>query len=242
MNKVGEEVDHSPQAIASRLLKGPRQSYLRDWVYGGIDGAVTTFAVVTGVIGAQLSTKTILILGFANLIADGFSMAISNFLGTKAEEDERKHFSAVEQREIERTPEGEREEVRQILRAKGFEGDLLERSVDMFTSNRSRWVQFMLTEEYGLPLVTRSPWRAAFATLSAFCLCGLIPLLPFLFRAKNAFFISSLFTAIVFFAIGSFKSKWSITSWWRSGITTLWVGGMAAVLAYSVGVFLKGLS
>src|SRR3954454_13682582 len=72
------EHDHSPEAISRRLAGNPRQNYLRDWVYGGIDGAVTTFAVVAGVVGAGLSARTVLILGAANLLADGFSMAASN--------------------------------------------------------------------------------------------------------------------------------------------------------------------
>ena len=82
------EHDHSPQAIRARLAKGTRPNYLRDWVYGGIDGAVTTFAIVAGVAGAQLSTKIVVILGMANLLADGFSMAASNYSGTKTEVDD----------------------------------------------------------------------------------------------------------------------------------------------------------
>ena len=78
------EHGHHPHEIAKRLEQGPRVSYLRDWVYGGIDGTVTTFAVVAGVTGASLSTKALLILGVANLLADGFSMAAANFSGTKS--------------------------------------------------------------------------------------------------------------------------------------------------------------
>ena len=80
--------DHSTEAIRERLESGNEASYLRDWIYGGIDGAVTTFAIVSGVIGADLSTKVILILGAANIVADGFSMAASNYTGTKAENEE----------------------------------------------------------------------------------------------------------------------------------------------------------
>jgi len=112
------EHEHSIEAIQQRLSEGPRHNYLRDWIYGGIDGSVTTFAVVTGVIGAQLSPIVILIMGFANLLADGFSMAASNFLGTKAEHDDIRRVEAIEHRHIELTPEGEREEVRQILRGR----------------------------------------------------------------------------------------------------------------------------
>ena len=73
------EHEHTPTAIRERLAAGPRNSYLRDWVYGGIDGSVTTFAVVTGVVGASLSPTVVLILGVANLLGDGFSMAASNY-------------------------------------------------------------------------------------------------------------------------------------------------------------------
>src|SRR6266567_4071120 len=89
------EHEHSAEAIERRLAAGPRHNYLRDWIYGGIDGSVTTFAVVSGVAGARLSTWVILVMGFANLFADGFSMAASNFLGTKAEHEDLHRLEAV---------------------------------------------------------------------------------------------------------------------------------------------------
>ena len=100
------EHDHSPEAISRRLAGSPRQNYLRDWVYGGIDGAVTTFAVVAGVVGAGLSARTVLILGAANLLADGFSMAASNYSGTKTEKDDKDRLRAVEERHIDLDPGG----------------------------------------------------------------------------------------------------------------------------------------
>ena len=236
------EHGHTLEAIRERLSSGPRHNYLRDCIYGGVDGAVTTFAVVAGVVGAELSTAVVLIMGFANLAADGFSMAASNFLGTKAEREDFERLEAVERRHIEIIPEGEREEVRQIYRGKGFCGDDLERVVALITADRSRWVRTMLTEEYGLPAEVRSPLKAALATFVAFCLCGLVPLLPYVFGARDAFRLSTLLTAGVFFAIGSLKSRWSTASWWRSGLSTLAVGGLAASLAYAVGLLLRDLS
>jgi VIT1/CCC1 family predicted Fe2+/Mn2+ transporter len=236
------EHDHTPEAIRERLEGGPLHSYTRDWVYGGIDGSVTTFAVVAGVIGADLSPAIVLVIGMANILADGFSMAASNFLGTRTEHEELSHLEAIEHRHIERDPEGEREEVRQIYERKGFEGDDLHRVVELITSDRTRWVRTMLTEEYGLPQEVRSPWRAAAATFSAFFVCGLVPILPFVFKASGAFLLSTVLTGFVFFAIGSLKSRWSTISWWRSGLTTLVVGSIAAALAYATGVLLKGLS
>src|SRR5262245_30908329 len=226
------EHSHSSEAIEQRIAGGPGHNYLRDWIYGGIDGAVTTFAVVSGVVGAQLSTWVILVMGFANLFADGFSMAASNYLGTKAEHDDLKRLEAIENRHIDLAPEGEREEVRQIYLNKGFTGADLERAVDLITSDRKRWVDTMLREEYGLPQEVRSPWSAALATFSSFLVCGLIPLLPYLFRMNSAFRLSVVMTGVVFFSIGSLKSRWSTASWWWSGLSTLLVGGVAATLAY----------
>jgi VIT1/CCC1 family predicted Fe2+/Mn2+ transporter len=235
------EHEHSIEAIAARLAAGPRQNYLRDWIYGGIDGAVTTFAVVSGVAGAQLSPWIILALGFANLFADGFSMAASNFLGTRAEQDDWHRLEATENRHIDLAPEGEREEVRQIFQLKGFAGQDLERIVQLVTADRERWVRTMLTEEYGLPREIRSSWIAAISTFGAFLTCGLVPLVPFLFKFSHALEVSIIMTGTVFLAIGSAKSKWSTSSWWRSGLTTLLVGAIAAALAYAAGVLLKSL-
>ena len=233
------EHEHSIEAIRNRLASGPRQNYLRDWIYGGIDGSVTTFAVVTGVTGARLPAIVIVIMGFANLIADGFSMAASNFLGTKAEHDDFRRLESIERRHIELAPEGEREEVRQIFASKGFNGADLDRVVELITSDRERWVQTMLRDEYGLPHAARSPWLAAASTFSAFAICGFAPLIPFLLGISNAVQVSIVLTGIIFFAIGSTKSLWSTASWWGSGLSTLFVGAIAASLAYVVGIGLS---
>ena len=236
------EHEHSTEAIKERLAAGPRHNYLRDWIYGGIDGSVTTFAVVTGVVGAHLSPAVILILGFANLLADGFSMAASNFLATRAEHDDMKHIEAIEQRHIDVDPEGEREEVRQIFATKGFAGDDLQRVVELITADRVRWIRTMLTEEYGLPHEARSPGIAGVCTFSAFMVCGLVPLAPFLVGVTEPFLVSMILTGAVFFAIGSVKSRWSTASWWQSGLSTFIVGGAAAAIAYVVGIVLRDLA
>jgi VIT1/CCC1 family predicted Fe2+/Mn2+ transporter len=236
------EHEHSPTAIRERLSTGTKHNYLRDWIYGGVDGAVTTFAVVSGVAGARLSTSIILVMGFANLLADGFSMAASNFLGTRAEHEDLLRLEEVEHRHIDLEPEGEREEVRQIFQQKGFTGADLERIVELVTANRERWVRTMLSEEYGLPRSVRSAWIAAFSTFTAFVICGLVPLLPYLFSFESSLKTSVVMTAVVFFVIGAVKSRWSTASWVRSGISTLLVGGVAAALAYVAGLVLKDLT
>ncbi|MCP4181834.1 MAG: hypothetical protein GY761_00725 [Hyphomicrobiales bacterium] len=232
---------HGVQEISQRLAQDKKPNYIRDWVYGGIDGTVTTFAIVTGVIGAQLSVKIIIILGVANLLADGLSMAAGNYSATKTEIDDRERIREVERRHIENFPEGEREEIRQILAAKGLTGENLEDAVTAISSDESSWINFMLNEEYGLAASLRSPVSSAIATFLAFVLCGSVPLLPFVFFESDVFVISLTMSGMVFFLIGAVKSRWALAPWWRSGIETFIIGMVAAGCAYLVGYLLSDI-
>lgn len=236
------EHEHTREAIRQRLAAGPPRSYLRDWIYGAIDGIVTTFAIVSGVVGARLASHVILILGTASLVADGFAMAAGDYLATRSEEEEFHHAAAVERRHIEKFPEGEREEVREILRTRGIPSDLLDRIVASITADRNLWIDVMLRDEYGMPDAVRSPWRAAMVTFSAFLVCGLVPLIPFVAGLKNAFWVAAAVTGLMFVLIGALKSRWSIRPWWYSGLTTLAIGGGAAAVAYAIGAWLRGLT
>lgn len=226
---------HDQDDIKDRLSSGPGKSNLKDMIYGGIDGAVTTFAIVAGVQGAGLSANIIVALGVANIVADGFSMAASNYSGTKAELDDRVRIVQIEQRHIDIYPDGEREELRQILRNRGLSGDALDAATDQIASDRDKWVELMLTDEYGLTRDDPAPLRAALATFGAFLIAGSVPLLPFVLGVDGAFAISIVATLLTFFAIGAAKSRWSLAKWWRSGGETLLIGGVAALLAYAVG-------
>ncbi|NOD62562.1 MULTISPECIES: VIT1/CCC1 transporter family protein [unclassified Ruegeria] len=226
---------HSPQEIAERINAPPGRGVLRDVVYGGIDGSVTTFAIVAGVAGAGLSPFVIVALGLANVLADGFSMAAGNYSGTKAELDNIRRIRAVEERHIALYPDGEREEVREILAQKGLSGDVLTEATAEITSSHENWINLMIEGEYGLGSVDPHPLKAALATFFAFLVAGMIPLLPFLASVPNAFAMSAWMTMGVFFAIGALKSRWSLSPWWRSGIETLLIGGLAALIAYLVG-------
>ncbi len=233
------EHSHDPGDIARRLQDGPRISYLRDWVYGGIDGTVTTFAIVAGAVGADLSNRFLLILGVANLLADGFSMAAANYSGTKAEIEEYSLVREMEERHIDTEPEGEREEIRQIFMAKGFKGRALKDAVDVITAEKERWIDTMMTEEHGLPRVTRSPVTAGLVTFLAFVACGFLPVAPFAFGVHASIVVSVAMAAFTFFLIGSLRSRWSPVHWLRAGTETLVIGLVSAGVAYLVGDFLK---
>lgn len=235
------EHGHSREQIRARLARGPRASYVRDLVFGGIDGAVTTFAIAAGAVGADLSTRVVLILGAANLLADGFSMAAANYSSTRTEAEEYAQLRAMEERHIDIEPDGEREEVRQILAAKGFDGDGLDRAVAVITADRRRWVDVMMADEHGLQPVTRTPLRSAAATFAAFVACGAVPLLPFMLGLPASIATATALTGVTFFAIGSLRSRWSPQSWWRAGLGTAVIGLAAAGVAYAAGNLLARL-
>jgi VIT1/CCC1 family predicted Fe2+/Mn2+ transporter len=235
---------HEAVAIELRLAAAKRSSYLGDAVLGAIDGCVTTFAVVAGTAGAALPPKVAIILGFANLVADGFSMAASNYQRAKSECQLLERARAEEEMHVREVPDGEREEVRQIFYAKGFRGELLEDIVAGITSNRKLWVDTMLTEELGLRLDMPEPRLAALATFAGFMLAGLLPLLPYLLPGLSqalVFPLSAAATAVTFIVIGTLKGRVLRHPPLRSGLETLLVGGAAAVLAYAVGILLRQL-
>ena len=240
------EHEHTPAAIAARLKMNTDHQGVGDFVLGAVDGTVTTFAIVAGVAGAELAAGVALVLGLANVLADGFSMAVSNYLKSRSDAHIVEHYRRIEEKHIDVDPEGEREEIRQIYIAKGFSGEMLENIVDVIAADRQRWVNTMLTEEWGLPIAAGSPARAAAITFLAFVLAGMVPLVP-LFLAPwlgtgRTFAVSTLATAATFMAIGALQGKLTQRSLLLSGLTTLGMGGAAASLAFAVGLLLRQLT
>lgn len=225
-------------------LLGNSQKYLREFVYGGIDGAVTTFAVVAGAVGANLDPSIIIILGFANLFADGFSMSIGAYLSAKSEKENYKKHRNIEYWEVENIPEMERKEVEDIYRAKGFEGKLLDDVVDVIISDKDRWVDEMMKNELEMIPDSKSPFKIGLATLISFFLVGFIPLTVYVYDyfrdiSYDKFFWTSLFTGLAFLLIGWMKSYANQTNTLKSIAETLALGFIAALVAYYVGDILE---
>ena len=173
-------------------------------------------------------------------------MAVSNYMSTKSEHDVLELARKTEEWHIERHPEGEREEIRQIFQSKGFEGDLLETITDTITEVRERWVDTMLTEELGLQLVPPQPLKAASVTFLAFMLAGLMPIFPLFLSpyltVGQTFAASASATAVTFVSIGIVKGRTTGKRLVRPIVETLAIGGCASLLAYLAGVWLKGFT
>ncbi len=234
--------EHQPEAIRNRFKNLTEQNTISDAVLGGIDGCVTTFAVVSGTVGAGFSPSVALVLGLANLVADGFSMAISNYESIKAKHEYIKSIEIIEQEHIDTVPDGEREEIRQIFQEKGFSGETLEKIVNTISSDKRLWINTMLTEEYGLQKSRVNPYKSAIVTFLAFIFVGAIPLIPFVFQSMNKeiqFILSTCLAGIMFFAIGMMKSILFKNPAFFSGAKTLLTGGTAAGLAFLTGYLLN---
>jgi len=236
------KLDHTADAIQYRLMQPEKGHYLKDALLGSIDGCVTSFALICGIYGAGYGYSVAIILGLASLFADGFSMAISNYLSTKSEQDKIKQLAKEEEAHIKIYPEGEKEEIRQIYSQKGFTGEILETIVETITQDEQTWIETMLKEDHGVSLNYVSPIISAIVTMAAFVTLGIFPLIPLLFtNSLNSvpFYLIAAFTGIAFCLIGTVKAISIKESIVKSVLEALTVGSIAAVVAYSVSYYLK---
>ena len=226
---------------------GSSHQYIGDMVYGGLDGIVTTFAVVSGVAGADLGANIVLILGLANLFADGFSMATGAFLSSKSEQEYYDRERRREAWEVEHFPEAEKAELHEIYIERGYTGEDAGRLVEVHTRDPKRWVDAMMIDELGLLPDDRKPILSALATFGAFVLAGSMPLIVYLLgltfpiAPAVAFPVSLALSAVALFGLGAAKVYVTGLNPLRSGIEMLLVGGLAAGVAYLVGTLLKNI-
>lgn len=222
--------------------------YIKSFVYGGMDGIITTFAVVAGVVGASLSSNVILILGIANLLADGLSMAIGDFLSTKAEIQYKNNERLREAWEVDNYPQGEKLELVQLYMEKGLSKEDSEQITEIISKDKKVWVDVMMVEELGLIEEDESPLKNALVTFFSFAFFGFIPILAYLlarkinFIAENVFVFDCILTGFTLLVLGAVKAKVTGVNWFKSCLETLIVGGLAAGVAYAVGVLLSNLA
>jgi len=214
-------------------------------VYGANDGIITTFAVVAGVAGASLSSGIVILIGLANLFADGFSMAASNYLGTKSELELFKRERNVESVAIQKDSALEKDEIYKILSDKGYSGEDLDRLAALIYKNEKFWVDLMMQEELKMaPVESYRPKISAIITFVSFVIAGFLPIAPYLFIDNGSEYIfqyAIILTALALFSVGSLRSIFIERKWYINGLEMLFVGGIAAVIAYGVGYMLKSL-
>lgn len=232
---------------ATEAHGGAGHQYIGELVYGGLDGIVTTFAVVSGVADAQLGTHVVLILGLANLFADGFSMATGAYLSAKSEQEYYAREWQREAWEVEHFPEGERVELQAVYERQGYSPEEARQLAEIKSRDPQRWITAMMIDELGLLPDERRPVLIALATFISFVLAGAVPLLIYLLGLfltvplELTFPVSMALSALALFGLGAAKVLVTGLNPLRSGLEMLGVGGLAAGVAYAVGVLLKGI-
>lgn len=225
------------------------QTYLKEIVYGGSDGIVTTFAVVAGFTGAQIghnlpgySFFLVFLFGLANLAADGISMGLGNFLSIRSEKDVYKKELEKERFYLKKNPKAEKEETLAILKEKGFSAPDAQKLTDIYSKNENYWLSFMMNYEHEIPNPGgQNPVFTGLATFFAFIIFGAIPIATFLLTANPdqafSYSIYATLTALIILGI----VRWRITgeTLFRSVFEIVFVGGLAALAAYIVGTFFR---
>jgi len=227
----------------------PFSTYVKEFVYGGNDGIVTTFAVVAGFSGANIgehslnfSILTVLLFGLANLFADGAAMGLGNYLSIRSEQKLYRNYYNKELEETKTSRDYEIEETELLFENQGFSKEDAHSLTKIVSKNSDFWVKFMVQHECNMDDPEGdSPLYCGLATFSSFVFFGFIPLIPYFVMTdpSTTFWYSSLFTAGALALLGAFRAYTTKDSYIISIIETLIIGGTAAVLAYIVGLLFK---
>jgi predicted membrane protein (TIGR00267 family) len=216
-------------------------SKLSDVILGGQDGLVNVLGVILGVAAATQDARIVIAAGLAATFAESISMGAVAYTSTVADDDLYLSEREREYRHIHLAPDVEIEEIRDIYLKKGFEGETLEKIVEVITSNPDVWVNVMMSEEFRMtpPEKTKAFHSAlivGFAALGG----SLIPLLPFFFLNVSLSIWSSIFiAALTLFIVGVYKARVTIGRPLRSGLQMAVIGTVSALAGYVVGLIFK---
>lgn len=225
-------------ATHSEAAHVPGGRSVRDLVFGANDGLVAAFAVVSGVHGALVSTRIVLLAGLAELIGGTLAMGLGAFLASKSEREFILAERAREEYEVQHFPDEERREVRAIFEAKGFRGDALDAILRQVTADPKFWVDTMMSEELGLGTTpSGSPLRSGIVTGLSYALGAAFPVLPYALpvAVSSAFAVSVALTLAALFGAGATKTLITGRPWLRSGLESLFIGALAGAATFMAG-------
>jgi VIT1/CCC1 family predicted Fe2+/Mn2+ transporter len=214
-------------------------SGIRDATLGANDGLVSVLTLIAGVAGAA-SGKIVLLAGVSALVAGAISMGVGAFVSARA-------YRAYYRKELERellemreVPEVEREEIREVYRARGFEGEALEMVVRTITSNPKVWLRVMMQEELGLSQGFGQPLGAAVTVFLAFLVGGAVPVIPFLFGEGVATLVVSFgLTAGALMIAGAIRTRFTGEPPLRAGLELVAMAAAGVSVAYGIGRLLN---
>ncbi|MFX1257649.1 MAG: VIT1/CCC1 transporter family protein [Promethearchaeota archaeon] len=216
---------------------------IRSIILGLNDGLISTFTLLIGVAAATLvitgDNSIVILTGIAAMVSGACSMGLGEYISSKSEYNYIKNEMRRERAEIELFPEEEKEEVREIFEKMGFKGESLNSCVDVITSDKDVWMNFLTKSELGLE-EPESPAIGAILTFLAFMLGALIPLSPyFLNLGILSLIISSIISFTMLFIVGILKTSITGENRLKSGLEMLIIGTIAFIVSYIIGSLLE---
>lgn len=219
-------------------------SYVKSIVFGGLDGIITTFSIVAAVAGASLSSEIVIMMGFANLLSDGISMGLGDYLSESAERDYIRSERAREQWEIEHIPEVELQEMIDLYKAKGVSENDAKNILSTMMKYNDLFLDHMMVLELGLQPIDEDehPSKNGLVTFGSFVAFGSVPMWVYLIiwgtdytDSQGTFGIACAFTALTMFLLGSTQAKITKQNVVKTGFVMMLNGCFAAAAAYLIG-------
>ncbi|MER8105035.1 VIT1/CCC1 transporter family protein [Kitasatospora sp. NPDC094016] len=234
------EAGNHPRIPAAGHHRDVNGGWLRPAVFGAMDGLVSNFALMTGVVGGSASSGTVVLTGLAGLVAGACSMAAGEYTSVASQAELVQAEIEAERLELSRNPHGELAELAQLYIARGVEPDLAHEVARQLSANPDQALEIHAREELGIdPNDLPSPWVAAGSSFVCFAVGALLPLLPYLLGATSL--VPALLLSVVgLFLCGAVVARVTARSWWFSGLRQLVLGGAAAGVTYLLGWLIGG--
>ncbi len=228
------------EAIANRERwhrGGGRAGSIRAAIFGMNDGLVSNLSLILGVAGAGVEPRTVLVTGFAGLLAGAFSMAAGEYTSVASQRDLLSRQIALERREVEESPEEEAAELALIFKQKGLSTEQATRTAAELLKNPESAIDTLVREELGLdPGDLGSPMGAALSSFGMFSVGALVPILPFLATSGTpAVAIASSLAFALLAGVGGLVGFLSGTGTWKSAARMAGLAALAAGVTYGVG-------
>ncbi|MFC4120831.1 VIT1/CCC1 transporter family protein [Nonomuraea zeae] len=209
--------------------------WLRPAVFGAMDGLVSNFALIAGVVGAAGAGRGAVLAGFAGLIAGACSMAAGEYTSVKSQTELMRAEIAAERRELARNPEGEQAELAALYRERGLDAELARRVAEGLSADPEQALRVHVREELGVdPDDLPSPRLAAASSFGAFAVGALVPLVPFLFGASGLA-LALVLSVLALFGFGAVVARMTARPWWLGGLRQLVLGVGAAAVTFGLG-------
>lgn len=221
------EINHSHRDVNG--------GWLRPSVFGAMDGLVSNSSLIAGVVGAGVSTSTVVLSGFAGLAAGAFSMAAGEYISVKSQSESIEAEVASERHELTVNAEGEERELAAMYEARGLSPELAAQVAAELSKEFEHALDIHVREELGVDKdALPSAVIAGASSFVAFGVGAFLPLLPYLLGASS-FLPAAIITASALFLAGAAVSIVTPRAWWYSGLRQLIFGAAAAAVTYLVG-------